>query len=46
VVGVDEKIAALKRRSSTGSQPKPLFIYDEDKPLRLVKKKIDDAGDV
>jgi hypothetical protein len=44
-VGVDEKIAALKRRSSTGSQPKPLFVYDEDEPLKLVKRKIDDSND-
>jgi IS30 family transposase len=44
-VGVDERIAALKRRSSTVSQPKPLFVYDEDEPLKLVTKKIDDAGD-
>jgi len=46
---VDEKIAALKRRSVTSSQPKPLFVYDEDEPLTLVKnvkKKMDSAGDV
>jgi hypothetical protein len=44
--GVDEKIAALKRRSSINSHPKPLFVYDEGEPLKLVKKKMDSAGDV
>ena len=42
--GVDEKIAALKRRSPASIRPKPLFVYDEDEPLKLVKKKIDDTG--
>jgi hypothetical protein len=43
--GVEEKIAPLKRRSFTSGQPRPLFVYDEDEPLKVVKKKIHDDGD-
>ena len=36
---VQQKIAALKSRSPNSNQNKPLFVYDGDEPLKLLKRK-------
>ena len=39
---VQQKIAALKSRASNSNQNKPLFVYNGEEPLKLLKRKTGD----